>query len=175
MKISDFNLPTHFLRSGMIFASRSPVVVSTILGSCVSVTMYHRPTATGMICHALLPRAAGMRDYKYVDSALGAMVEKYALFGVAPGELEVKLFGGAKQTPGSRDGNGGLGIGWLNVEAATAQAALMGLRIAKADVGGGRGRKLFFFTHTGQVLLKRLNTGAVGEQGAALSAMGARN
>ena len=34
-----------------------------------------------------------------------------------------------------------------------------GLKLTVADVGGSQGRKIFFYTHTGEVLLKRLTSG----------------
>ena len=44
-----------FLKPANIYAGKAPAEVATILGSCVSITMFSERLRFGAICHALLP------------------------------------------------------------------------------------------------------------------------
>ena len=44
-----------YLKPGELHFATGPTVVSTVLGSCVSVTMFDRLSGAAAICHALLP------------------------------------------------------------------------------------------------------------------------
>lgn len=149
-----------FLKPGQIVVSSEPVLVTTLLGSCVAVTMFSLRLRLGAICHAQLPGAEQDPDDakrrqtgKYVESAIGAMLERLGRRGVLRGELEVKVFGGSDMF----DAHGKLrSIGRQNSETALKVLARESLRVAKQDLGGERGRKIIFHTHTGSVYLKRL-------------------
>jgi chemotaxis protein CheD len=71
-------------------------------------------------------------------------------------EIEVKVFGGADTFSAAPGGRRGFSIGQRNTEIAMQSLKKEGLSILSLDVGGATGRKLFFNTHTGEVLLKRL-------------------
>ena len=149
-------IPKVYLKPGEFHFSMSPVVVTTVLGSCVSVTMFDRVSGAAAICHALLPEGPRSDAFRYVDSSILRMLEMFAANGVPRSHLEVKLFGGADMigTGGSR-----VGVGRRNVEIAGRVLAAAGLMVSTHDVGGTRGRKLFFVTGTGEVFLKRLRQG----------------
>jgi chemotaxis protein CheD len=139
-------------------------MVATVLGSCVSVTMFDPVSSLSSICHAML--AEPMRGeklgpddplkFRYVSHAVPAMVSAYRGAGVPLSRIEVKLFGGGnviKQTGFNSQ------IGSRNVEAARGLLLGIRFRIAAENTGGERGRKLFFNTMTGEVLLKHLRPG----------------
>lgn len=154
------DLPKVYLKPGELHFAATPAVVTTVLGSCVSVTMFDRLSGTAAICHALLPEGPRSDAFRYVDSSIIHMLEMFAAHGVNRQRLEVKVFGGADML-----GAGGrrVGVGRRNVEIATLVLAANGLTVAAQDVGGTRGRKLFFVTHTGEVFLKRLRRGGGAE------------
>ncbi|BDV42466.1 putative chemoreceptor glutamine deamidase CheD 2 [Geotalea uraniireducens] len=149
-------LPVIYLKPGEFYFSVEPSLVTTVLGSCVSVTMFDRTSRTAAICHALLPE--GLQDdvFRYVDTSILRMLKVFAEQGIARQQLEVKLFGGSGMLGIVKTGTGKEGIGSRNIEIARQVLAAEGLTVTAADVGGVRGRKLFFYTHTGEVLLKRL-------------------
>jgi chemotaxis protein CheD len=64
------------------------------------------------------------------------------------------MFGGADMF-GVRDGSAT--VGRQNIDKAVELMAAVGLRLVASDVGGPRGRKIFFNTSTGEVLLRRLS------------------
>lgn len=150
------DLPKVYLKPGEFHFATGPTVVTTVLGSCVSVTMFDRLSGIAAICHALLPEGPRSDAFRYVDSSILHMLELFEAHGVNRRRLEVKVFGGADMigAGGSR-----VGVGRRNVEIASQVLAETGLAASTADVGGTRGRKLFFVTHTGEVFLKRLRRG----------------
>jgi chemotaxis protein CheD len=159
----DGRLPMTYLKPEEAVFSQSPALVTTVLGSCVSVTLYNRRFDTGGICHSVLPSCRSREDctavcrdvFKYVYCSVTHLVERFEQMGIRRAEIEAKLFGGSDVM--SCEGKAGpLCVGKENVEAARHALELNGLKPISGQVGGRFGRKLYFFTHTGEVLVKRL-------------------
>jgi chemotaxis protein CheD len=135
-----------------------PTLVQTVLGSCVSVTMYCSKYRWGGIFHALLPsidvlskNTTNSEPFRYVDSAIWSLLRKFAKSGISPCSLECKVFGGASplhQHCNSSNGN-------RNVKVAMDVLADAGVTVLASSVGGNGGRKIFFRTDTGIVLQKQ--------------------
>jgi chemotaxis protein CheD len=154
-----------YLKAGEMLFAGEPSVVMTVLGSCLTVTMFHRRTGFAGISHALLPRCPKRRhcdasccgqQAKYVDCIVPWMVRRFTEAGAHLREIEVKVFGGADMFTSTGNRGGVISIGKQNIEAAFEALEKAGLRVLARDVGGTRGRKIFFNTETGEVLLKRL-------------------
>jgi chemotaxis protein CheD len=150
------HLPHVFLKPGELFLSRDPAIVSTVLGSCVSITFFEAAARLGAMCHVMLP--SGPRDdgFRFVDSTLCYMVEKIAGMGIRLDACEVKMFGGAdvllpRELMGTR-----LSIGSQNIQEARRRLDQFGVVPKATDLGGKHGRKLFFNSHTGDVFLKKV-------------------
>ncbi len=145
-----------FLKPGELYIGKEPAVVSTILGSCVSITMFSERLGAGGICHALLPRKFAFRkrqhDFHYVDKSVSYMVGEFKKMGANTSELEVKVFGGAGMVGASYKRS----VGRANVEMAFNMIKDHDLRVLTWNLGGTSGRKIVFYTHTGRVLLKML-------------------
>jgi chemotaxis protein CheD len=146
-----------FLKPGEVYFSERPSIVSTVLGSCISVTMFSPERHIGAICHAVLPeeRASG-EAFRYVDSSILTMLKGFDRYGIPRSRIEVKLFGGADMLPATpfktREGS----VGRQNIEIAMRVVEREKLRLVASDLGSTHGRKIFFNTHTGEILLKRL-------------------
>lgn len=146
------------LQAGEIFMSDEPTVVSTLLGSCVSVCLFDPVTKRGAMCHGVLPNAPVVLHedpFRYTDEAVLYLVERYRRMGVPTSRLVVKVFGGADIM--GRPVDGYASIGRQNTMAALETLGWQGLQVAVRETGGNRGRKIVFVTHTGEVFLKRLN------------------
>jgi len=158
-------LPVVFLKAGEMHFSKQSVVILTVLGSCLSVTMFHRKLAIGAACHGFLPQCRSRQScddgcsegFKYVECSIRKMLKLFDRFDVKRCELEIKVFGGAEMFDTALNGRGTLSVGKLNINMATTVLAQEGLSILSMDVGGTQGRKLYFHTRTGEVLLKRLH------------------
>jgi chemotaxis protein CheD len=154
-----------YLKSEEMAFCASPTVVNTVLGSCVSITMHHPRSGLGAICHAFMPqcpqkrtcrqedRASCLKKYTYVDCVIPRMMNRFRQYGYNLAELEIKVFGGANS---NRDESVATGVGHLNILEAMKVIDSQSLWPKAADVGGRQGRKIRFFSHTGEVLLKRL-------------------
>jgi chemotaxis protein CheD len=158
------DLPQHYLKPGELCCTDRSVVVTTVLGSCVSATFFHRISGLAAICHVLhpqCPQPGACPDrcdamHRYAPCAISAMAHWMAKRGVRPGQIEVKLFGGAAMM-GQRSGRiQPPSIGRLNAQAALETLQRLGMTLKVADVGGTTGRKILFDTATGEVWLKRL-------------------
>lgn len=145
-----------FLKPGEVIVSARPILVSTVLGSCVTVTMYSPGKGVGAICHAMLPNNHKEdNNLLYVDTAVRYSYRKMQEYG-AGNDLAVKLFGGAQVLVGGHQFDTGRSVGEQNVIQAKKTLDQLGLSIAKADTGGTMGRKLFFSIKTGTVYLRKL-------------------
>jgi chemotaxis protein CheD len=147
-----------YLKAGEVLVSRKPVLVSTVLGSCVAVTMFSASRGFGAICHAMLPENIGRdNDLRYVDAALRHMYEKITAYG-SGSDLSVKLFGGAQVLNVAEPAPSRQTVGDQNVAQAEAVLASLGLAVTARDTGGLRGRKLFFCTRSGDVYMRFIRT-----------------
>jgi chemotaxis protein CheD len=126
--------------------------------------MFCRRAGLGAICHGLLPRCkAGkvcdsecVEGFKYVDCSIRQMAKLFDRHGIVRRELEVKCFGGADMFTRDVNRRETVSVGHQNLTIAQQVLANEGLSLKVSDVGGMRGRKIFFYTDTGDVFLKRL-------------------
>ncbi len=155
-------LPLIYLKPGEMYFGTEPARVVTVLGSCISVIMYHRRTRTGAICHAVMPaieqstkkRASSTDIFQYVDSSMEWMLDRFEKMGVKAKDLEVKIFGGSEIFYDSRRQGKTVSVGSKNVEATMKAIAERGLKLKAWNVGGHKGRKVIFYTDTGEVFTK---------------------
>jgi len=172
--VSDPEWPGVYLKQGEWFVSDgSPAQVRTVLGSCVTVTMYCPRLNIGGITHSLLPfPLPGTPDTanlvgRYVNSSVRHIFGKMSAKGAVPRTMEVKIFGGSQMflpVPGKHE-NKTLNIGRRNVETALQVIGELGLTVTATDVGGTLGRKVLFFPHRGDVWIKKIQRTLVGKEG----------
>lgn len=159
------SLKNHYLQTAQYIRTSDPSIISTVLGSCVSVTFHCPVEKVGGICHALLPSmgkpfsASGWDDdvFRFVDSSIEYMIRDFTRIGVRFSSLEVKIFGGAQQFTAGRSRES-VFVGQRNVEVAQAALEQAGIRVLTSDVGGLLGRKILFLPHTGEVFLKKIRS-----------------
>ena len=152
-QLRDPDIKTHYLFPGTIFVHREQHLVTTVLGSCVAVCIWHPKAEVGGINHYLLPlwNGEGLPTPKYGNIAIARLIEKVR--GIAgEGELIAKVFGGASMWARTE---GALAVGERNVELALNILAEEKIKIVSQDVWGEMGRKIIFDTRTGSVLLRR--------------------
>lgn len=152
---------TAFLKPGEAIVSPDPILVSTVLGSCIAVTMYSPGKRVGAICHAMLPKNLKQDDdLLYVDSAVLYLYRRMTEYdGLS--DLVIKLFGGAQVLASGYSTATRKSVGEQNVMQAKNTLEQLGLLAAKTDVGGQMGRKLFFSMKTGDVYLRKLTLNAI--------------
>ena len=143
----------HYLYPGTLFTHREPHIVTTVLGSCVSVCLWDSAQRVGGINHYLLPlwNGEGLPTPKYGNIAISKLIEKVQTLGAGT-KLVAKVFGGASMWEKT---DGLLAIGQRNIELAFDLLEQHRIPVISRDVGGPVGRKIIFNTAEGTVLLKR--------------------
>ena len=163
-------LPKVFLQTGDCFFGVQPTLVTTVLGSCLGVTIHAPEKGIGTICHAFLPDSSESRGghepqiCRYVDTALLNMLESLDKIGIPRRDLVIKMFGGASGIAVQGMKRTSYDIGRRNIDMARKLLRFARLEVKREDVGGSRGRKLMFNTYTGEVWLKKLNGMALEDQ-----------
>lgn len=158
------DLPKVFLQTGDCFIGVQPTMVTTVLGSCLAVTMHVPKMGIGTICHAFLPDSSDVKTAKqpepqicrYVDTALQNMLETMDKIGVPRRDLVIKMFGGSTGVAVQNVDHSTYDIGRRNIAMAKKLLKFARLDIQVEDIGGQRGRKLLFNTATGEVWVKKL-------------------
>ncbi len=155
--------PRVFLQTGDCFLAVQPTLITTVLGSCVAITMTSKERGVGAICHAFLPNSeeAHKKQHdpqpcRYVNTAIENMLQGMTKLGVSIPDLQVKLFGGASGISAQRVEGSAYNVGKRNVDAARRILKNWGLTISTEDVAGSQGRKLHFLSNTGEIWMKRL-------------------
>jgi chemotaxis protein CheD len=147
-----------YLSPGELVIAEEPVMVTTVLGSCISVTMFHPRSGAAAICHAMLPNGGDSNSFKYVDISINHMVKFFKLRNIRKEEIQVKLFGGADMFKNAVANIRNLTVGWQNISVATGCLKNFGLTPSVTDTGGNKGRKLIFKTNSGAVFIKKLSS-----------------
>jgi chemotaxis protein CheD len=148
-----------FLKPGELVVTFEPTIISTVLGSCISVTMFDPRLRMGGMCHALLPTGDAVSQpdaFRFVDNAILYMVDRFTRFGIKRNHIEVKLFGGSDVLSAAGGDKAPDTVGAQNVRKALRIIENEKLRLLAEDVRGEEGRKILFHTHTGNILLKRI-------------------
>ncbi len=152
----DFLLEKIYLKPGELVIAEEPVMVKSVLGSCIAVTMFHPATRVAAICHGMLPNGGKSDSFKYVDSSICYMMRYFDFLKISRNEIEAKLFGGSDMFTSAQPSVRNLTVGWQNISVATRCLKENGLALAASDVGGKRGRKLIFKSDTGDVYIKKM-------------------
>jgi len=164
MRGFESDWPELYVQPGESHLVTEPMVLRTVLGSCVGVSFLVPRLGIGALCHPMLPSypvnpsaalslAAGRR---YVDFAIRDLVRQFDSLGARRSEIRVKLFGGADVLLAASE-SARPTVGRLNCEAALRELREHGLEVAASSLGGTSGVNLQFNTETGEVLIRRLS------------------
>lgn len=155
---SNRHLEQVHLKAGEVLMSDEELVVTTVLGPCVSVCMFDPVFRRGAICHGALPNAPislNGNPFRYCDESVHYLIERFRRTGTPPSRLVVKVFGGADilATSGRK---GYQSIGKQNTMATLEALGWQKIRPTVVETGGDRGRRLVFLTHTGESYVKKV-------------------
>jgi chemotaxis protein CheD len=144
------NLAAHFLYPAAMFASRTPTLVNTILGSCVAVCLWDPALKIGGINHFMLPfwNGQGLASPKYGNIAIDRLLEKMISMGSNAKTIRAKVFGGGEVIETNIKQ---FHIGDRNIQVALEMLEELKIPIISQSVGGKLGRKIQFNTETSEV------------------------
>jgi chemotaxis protein CheD len=146
--------------------------IRTLLGSCVSITMWHPRQKIGGMCHYLLPKRGSTEvaqvatEGNYAEGAMQLFLREIRRARTRPDEYIVKLFGGGSMfkdpnergdafATEAREGDVGFGVADRNVQVGKELLATHGFHITAENVGGYGSRVLIFELWSGDVWLRR--------------------
>lgn len=134
------------------------VVLTTLLGSCISVCMRDSFSKVVGINHFMLPGRISSEDLifsedaRYGISAMEKMINSMMKRGARRNSLEAKVFGGGRVMETSLTN-----VAQSNADFAMSFLQMEGIPILAKDTGGQFGRKLFFFPDTYTIYVKRIH------------------
>ncbi len=141
---------------GGIFASREPVVIRTVLGSCIAACLRDPATGIAGMNHFMLPappNGGGEGDpARFGVHAMELLIGQMQKLGGERGRLRAKVFGGGHvlqiaETPH--------GVPQQNIRFIREFLRLEGIPLMAHDLGGRNARLVLFDTGSGGVRLKR--------------------
>jgi chemotaxis protein CheD len=143
-----------YLTPGQIVATGEPCTLRTVLGSCVSVTLFDRHARAGGMNHFLLPGAApDESSERYGQGALDSLLARLEHLGCATERLEAGVFGGACVVGALAHA---LHLGERNVDFAFAWLRDRGIDVVARDVLGRVARRLEFSVADGSTRVRLL-------------------
>lgn len=166
-----------FLLPGEYFVGDAAFQVRTILGSCVSITLWHPIARVGGMSHFLLPSRSNFShtihhlDGHYGDEALTLMCQDLQALGVDPRQCQAKLFGGGNMFPGRVRSDSG-SVGRRNGEAARELLLQQGIPVVVESLFGMGHRQIIFDISKGDVWSRQVRPSAM-ELAAEADAQGA--
>ena len=153
---SSFNIEAAKITPGEYFVTRRDMVIVTVLGSCVSACIRDPVTQIGGMNHFMLPARGDSPDYplspsaRYGAYAMEVLINQLIKLGAKRENLEAKVFGAGKVLAGAGD------VGQRNAHFVREYLKLEKIRLTAEDLGDIYPRKVYFFPHTGRVLVKQL-------------------
>jgi len=153
----DSKLIDIFLMPGDYFVGDEQFRVRTLLGSCVSVTLWHPALRIGAMSHFLLPGSGRRKSHDkpgmYGADAMDLLIQGMLRHGVPLAQCQGKIFGGGAMFPRSikvRD------IGLQNGDYARSLLQQQGIRVVSESLFGEGHRQLIFTIRSGEVLSRQV-------------------
>lgn len=149
-------LPVIEIYPGGFYISNNPTIISTVLGSCVSICFYVKNKGIGAMCHCVLPEGkpdTPAERFRFVKTTIQEMLDLMRDKGVNKTEIQAMLFGGARTLA---EHNYAVGI--RNVAMAQKMLKKNNIPIIAENTGGIIGRKVHFNTKTGEIFLRKINS-----------------
>ncbi|WP_200954132.1 chemotaxis protein CheD [Massilia sp. Root351] len=143
-----------FLLPGEYFVGGPEYRIRTLLGSCVSITLWHPARRVGTMSHFLLSARNSSKDpglnSRYGEEALELMLAELRAMGVDPAECQAKIFGGSQMFPG-RDDQKASNIGRQNGEVALRLLRAHAIPVVSESLYGVGHRSIIFDIRSGNV------------------------
>ena len=159
---SRFELKEVVLHPGDFFFSSDNIVISTILGSCISVAIIDRRLKRGGMNHFMLPFSSSNasenlllgKNTRYGVHAMELLLNDFIKAGSRRSDLEAKVFGGGAMFEGQEGG----GVGLQNTQFALRYLSDERIPVSASDTGDKVGRKIYFFPSTGKIFLRKIRS-----------------
>ncbi|NWK77041.1 chemotaxis protein CheD [Aquitalea sp. LB_tupeE] len=145
-----------FLHPGEWAFAAGHVRISTLLGSCVAIVLWHPQLQLGGMCHYLLARRNGQSDTlsgRYGDEAMLLLLRAVLDCGRPLREFHCHLLGGASVLA-YPDGDHQHDVSGHNIEQARQMARQLDLQVQTENLGGSCPRMVVLDVQTGEVRVR---------------------
>lgn len=139
----------YYLKPGYVYVSQTPTIITTILGSCVSVCLFDSKHGFGGMNHFQLPEPlpGDANTTKFGTVSIKSLVQSMEEFGAARKNLQATLVGGASISENHQSQL----VADLNIKVAFFQLEKYKIPVILSKTGGHRGRKVFYYTDRGKM------------------------
>jgi len=149
-----------FLQPGELFVGDADFQIRTILGSCVSITLWHPRACVGGMSHFLLPTRSvavheNVLDGRYGDEALRWMIKDLKAAGINHRQCQAKIFGGGNMFPDQPRASA-ITVGQRNGEAARLLLQNEGIEVVTESLYGVGHRQIIFNVSNGDVWARQI-------------------
>lgn len=141
---------------GDLRVSGEPLIVDTVLGSCIAACLYDPVNRVGGMNHFMLPESTDPKNptsARYGVFAMELLINELMKAGALRRNFQAKIFGGGHvlKIRESLDGVPQRNITFVKEFLDTERIPVM-----NEDVGGYQPRRVLFYTHTGKAMVKTL-------------------
>ncbi|MDO8413045.1 MAG: chemoreceptor glutamine deamidase CheD [Gallionellaceae bacterium] len=153
----NFDIEAVKIFPGEYFVTARNMMLVTVLGSCIAACIRDRTTGMGGMNHFMLPGDGNdllSSSARYGAYAMEMMINELLKMGAKRSNLEAKIFGGGNVLRGFTVAN----VGERNAEFAFNYLHTENIPIVAQDVLDIYPRKVYFFSHSGKVLVKKLRS-----------------
>lgn len=141
------------LNLGEYYITPSEKIISTILGSCISVCLYDEENNINGMNHFVLPKQdenSLLDRFRYGEHSLPGLIKEMIGKGALKENLRAKVFGGGNIISHLE------GVGKKNIDFVRNFLTREEIPIINEDLGGRHGRRIYFDTMTKKVYVKRI-------------------
>lgn len=154
-----------YLRPGEFCFGEGRLRISTLLGSCIAIILWHPVLNHGGMCHYMLPSRKPLRggaplNGKYGDEAMALFMQELGKRHTSPGQYQAHAYGGGCMFEARAAS--AMDIGQQNIEQAHALLESHGFVLAHDHLGGSGHRKVVFDVWSGKVKLIHEELGKTG-------------
>lgn len=140
------NYKRYYLEPGYIFVSSEPYIITTVLGSCISVALWDKRQKIGGMNHYILAKTENEleRTTRYGNVSIPLLIRLMKENGSEKKDIVAYVAGGAVNeilNPFVRE---------ENIKMAEDLLEKYKIKVLKKDVRGFTGRKINFNTYTGE-------------------------
>jgi chemotaxis protein CheD len=156
-----------FLHPGEWYFGGQGTKIRTLLGSCVSITLWHPRHKVGGMCHYLLAERSKYQNVplsgRYANEAMLLLLQDILHSGLAVKEFQAKLFGGAAVLPNIERDLPAHDVPGRNIEVARNLTRQLGISIQAEDLGGNHARMVQFDIDSGDVWVRQATDAHLGD------------
>ncbi|MFO1380279.1 MAG: chemoreceptor glutamine deamidase CheD [Chitinivorax sp.] len=155
-----FQMQAAKILPGEYYATSRDMVLVTVLGSCVAACIRDRQSGVGGMNHFMLPESSQDADSmvglptRYGTYAMEMLINQVLKMGARRSNLEAKIFGGGNVLRGFTVSN----VGQKNSLFVKDFLALEHIPVVAEDLLDVYPRKVYYFPHTGRVLVRKLKS-----------------